>query len=444
MHVICQLCTIFLLTLIPLFGIFFGLDYQEIREFSFIPIKCMVLKSSIVPRNCCSYGCGTSYLTCASTSAGSCSSVINYAQSLRPDQCLSDPRQCFQQGSSCSGSYYCCHTSCSVCKTCKLDQNGKQICTNYDCNCYCSLYTFNLACKVTCSNCYNGSVQMSYTFNDIVYEPVRVYDFNSDLNSAQNLINKYAKDTEHVCWVNGNDPNEFVYEIGYTPWKWIIFGLSCIGPLVCMWIFNYIICKNILQNFYHNRIVVNIDIHEWSAAISTTIIFGLIVPLTIFLPISLFGLLDQTASYAVTMSFLVTLVFGNIWLSLLLLIDIIGIKLLHGSLFYIFGVVIPICVLVPISLWIPKTSLIITILLIITISSSVISIIVYKYANRPKYAIAIPVAETIQTQNDQQTQNEQIQNDQNQQTYSQQQEFENMRYYDVEAATMQTSKNNST
>lgn len=220
------------LTLIPLslfFGLFFGLNYPEIRQFDFVPTTCTTLYTAILPRYCCRKdcdGCGA-----APTGASRCSAAIQTFENINPTDCGD---ACPVNGSPCNNGYKCCATVCSTCRTCTTSSDHVTKCTSHVCNCHCVSSVSNQQCTVTCDQCYTSSIYLTYRGNtgeDRTY--THQTDFSTNRQGAENMNEKYHNGTSYACYYDPNNVDKLTLDApSYTPWKWAITTLFGILPLL--------------------------------------------------------------------------------------------------------------------------------------------------------------------------------------------------------------------
>jgi len=351
-----------IITLSLFFGLFFGLMYPEIYISNFTPTTCTILSTDVLYR----YSCSKSCQSCTQTqSPYSCDSVIGFDQSLNPKQCLNGTSsQCPIQGQMCGNGYVCCITFCQTCTSVSCS-NGKCSTTSYPCNCNCISSVSNNQCSVNCNILYTSILYVKYLVghnsnlttvnpdgttttinsdNSVTVSSSYHQDFGQSLNGATNFDNYYTSLKNFRCYYDPNNPYTVVLSIAYTPWKWAVFAIFGVLPLMAVFI-------AITHVFVTNQIVGNEETHDlYAAAITTTIWAGILIPLAMLLPIWSSTLLNSNEKMTVIIFVLLFVGFGNAPLGIIYLMQN-GYSVIQSIFIYCFVVLFPLCIYLPVYLF---------------------------------------------------------------------------------------------
>jgi hypothetical protein len=184
-------------------GIFFGVNYPEIKIADFTPTKCLITNTTIISRYCSYTDCDF----CTETSATSCNALINVFNNMNPLNCINGTN-CPVDNQACGNGYKCCQQCCSTCTSCTSDCDSKgkctQNCSNYQCNCYCCNSVNNNKCNIHSPLCYSTLISANYTKNTNIIKASYSRDFANDLNAAKNLQNFYIIGSNIRCYYNPN------------------------------------------------------------------------------------------------------------------------------------------------------------------------------------------------------------------------------------------------
>jgi hypothetical protein len=392
------------ITLALFFGLFFGLMYPEIYVSGFKPTMCNLLSTDIIYRYVCSKSCSSCTQT---SSSNSCSSVIGYNQALNPKQCLNGTTsQCPIQGQTCGDGYRCCAHFCQTCQSCSSSCSGgtcKQSCTSYSCNCVCISSVSNNQCTVTCGIHYSTSLYVKYIVgynsnitvdngdgttttinsdNTATISSTYIQDFGNDLNTATNFENYHKTLKVFKCYYDPNNPYVVKLNIDYTAWKWAVFSIFGVIPLMTVLI------------IWTHAIVSDMTTDEQTADATTTSIWaGIIIPIVILLPIWACGLLNETDKKIVMVFMLLFIGFGNMYRSILYLKKS-GITTKESLCLYCYAVLAPLCIYLPIYLY--ASSIAGTVLFVFTYTT----VILFGSCLYCKYNFRIPL---IASKSDQQS-----------------------------------------
>jgi hypothetical protein len=212
------------ISLILFFGLFFGLNYPEIKQHQWPAAKCTVIWERLDEN----YKCGTSCSYCGSTSSSLAGGkIVSTGNSYSPVTCRNDSSKCPPVGQHCNNGYKCCSECCSMYSTsCTEDCDSKGRCTE-DCSTYCSLYvccqsTSSLDCTLTCP--IHATVTLGVTFyasKKFINSSI-VTDCGTDLPGANRFYTKYGVDTIFTCHYDPNNPMNVIIDPKYTTWKWVL------------------------------------------------------------------------------------------------------------------------------------------------------------------------------------------------------------------------------
>jgi len=353
------------------FGLFFGLIYPEIVINMYYPTRCTIITAKIVPRNCCLVDC--SGCSTAPASQSSCTDIKTYAEnSLHPDQCsTNNTEQCFAT-QNCSNGPKCCARICSTCMSC----SGSKVrtCTSYACNCICAHSTPNINCVISCNICYGVFTTVKY--NNITAS--RLENFDQDLQKANTwFLEHNDPDILRTCWINPNNQSDFLWNVGYTSWKWVIFSIFGALPLFLnLWFFTYLFIKK-----FNNEIAFSGSMSIW---------IGLILPFVILLPIY-----TNSVGYIVCFVFImITFSFGNVLLASNILQKTFILEWPTSILlWYTTFIIIPLCIFLPIILF--SEPIVGIVGITISIFTSMM-ILLYNCYNMSNSNNDIPVAEVVE------------------------------------------------
>src|SRR3984957_4597639 len=118
-------CMAIFASLIVIFGIFFGIEYSEVRKSEYAPTICQCLSADIISRYCCDLNCNKTCTADAQLDLQKCEVLISQSQSLSPDSCSQNSTLCPKSGSDTycenSSSGCSCQMNCTACYDVKLE-----------------------------------------------------------------------------------------------------------------------------------------------------------------------------------------------------------------------------------------------------------------------------------------------------------------------------------
>ena len=274
----------------------------------------------------------------------------------------------------------CCATYCQTCQSCSQScSNGKcsTSCYSYPCNCICISSVGNNQCTVSCNILYTAELFVTYKVGDdsnitnvnpdgttvIVNSDNSVtissnyqQDFEQDLTGATNFVNYYKALKTFKCYYDPNNPYVVALNIAYTSWKWAVFAIFGVIPLMMVLILFTLTGFNIItgdRNYEYNTTApIVLTISTW---------FGIIIPLVILLPIWIYGLLTEVDKMTVMIFILLFVSFGNmptiVWLTSLKNVEdkLFVFRSYTNCIFlYSYLVVAPLSIYVPVYLYASK------------------------------------------------------------------------------------------
>jgi hypothetical protein len=363
-----------------LFGVFFGLNYSEIRRnVAYIDTNCTILGTSVVPYRYCTKTCSycTSYY-----GDRTCNGQYLLDQQLDKYD-LTEATENRIEGP-CNNGYRCCREHCSTCTSCSsscrrlssedeeaveetgeeaveetgtgitntIDHKARRLdhddhvhdkkivrallsrritpkelvaqqqrrrlkkschrsCHTYSCNCFCVTSTNNLECHYSCTPHYEAHVRVSFPWQSNG-QPVSADDPSMTTTVVTDFTNKYTQAQQYLkehfpppgssnnnvsaqvepchydpAWKGSDDPNNryhqitaqqlaFDWELGYTWWKWLLFGLPALFILVVL---------VMVSNATLNTVCRPTSEREVEPAMLLSLWWGVLLPLGLFLPL---------------------------------------------------------------------------------------------------------------------------------------------------------------
>lgn len=220
------------------FGLFFGLNYPEIKRHEWHLTYCTILRADLPSRYCCEQVC---YNQCASAPSGSpqCGTLVSQInQGYTPSACLANSTACPSGvGNVCDGGYKCCGSCCQTCTGCSTscDKDGSNCstsCQSYSCNCTCCTTTNHSNCVLSCPICYSVNMDVSYrTWGGSLQNATYTQDFSHNINDAAAFMEKHSVNSTSACYYNPNNLSQVLFDVSFTPWKWAITSVFGIVPL---------------------------------------------------------------------------------------------------------------------------------------------------------------------------------------------------------------------
>jgi hypothetical protein len=371
-------------------GIFFGLNYPEIRiNTQYKLSQCTVLSSSLTAAYCCYvnvsivsflayYCCQYSCSYCSECgyfgSSASCSSVVSKNALLDPFKCDNGSiSQCADVSSCCNG-YHCCSTCCSTCTSCSTScstsssgsKSCSQSCHTYSCNCYCCSSVANQRCDMICPRCYTVTVVVGYdlskgdagsggnssAYNSSVVIPAQsnfdehavvTKTFKSDLDGAKAFQNSFQTNTTHQCWYDPTDYNSVVFQRGYSWWKWFLFSFPSMFLLLFLCAGTYAMIESCLLR--------DLDSDRWKInAVQIALWMGCLFPFLFFLPLEQLAPISSPGRIALVVLITTFVTCGCFPLFFVYHLGPICSREIAVFSYYFFFGVLPIGILLPIAL----------------------------------------------------------------------------------------------
>ncbi|KDQ12087.1 hypothetical protein BOTBODRAFT_34705 [Botryobasidium botryosum FD-172 SS1] len=236
---------LFVLSLPLFFGLFFGLNFPEIRRNGWPIAQCTVDDAQVLSRYCCEQtSCAVNTCFSAPPSAPQCSASITQINSnYSPAACAASnsTKSCPPNtGQACDGGTHCCRQCCQTCQSCHQSCTGsgsKKTCTNrcvpYQCNCICCSFTSHLECTLSCPTCYSVDLALTYTPWGSSTKQNATYheEFSKNGNGANTFLSLHKKGSTMKCYYNPKSRGDVALDVSFTPWKWVITALFGMLPL---------------------------------------------------------------------------------------------------------------------------------------------------------------------------------------------------------------------
>ncbi|RIA82099.1 hypothetical protein C1645_669753, partial [Glomus cerebriforme] len=187
------------------FGVFFGINYPEIKRSEYVPTICQSLFATVSPRFCCDLDCSCNY---AKPGLPECESLVSQSESLSTTACDQNSTLCPKSAN--------CYNNCKIghyknCNSCKYVNHGN--------------------CKMNCVKCYDVKLNVMYNVNDQQQNSTYIQNFRS-LNDANDFLNSHKPYNIFWCYYNPSSIIEVVLDRNFTTWKWVLFAFSAF-PLFC-------------------------------------------------------------------------------------------------------------------------------------------------------------------------------------------------------------------
>jgi len=320
MDKLCLIITslISLISLAIFFGVFFGVNYPEIKISKYTPTTCQSSSSTTNIRFCCDIKC-----SCDTQShLPKCSTLVPQSQSLSPTTCFQNSTLCPKSGSDalCYNTYFDC----------------------YDNKCtYCGKYVFKQTCKMNCTTCYDVKLNVTYDVGQQQKNSTYTQNFRS-LDDANKFLVDHKPNDMFRCFYNPSSLTKITLNQNFTPWKWILFAFSAFPLFVCLIVLTYYALYNYIEN------------KAWRWSVISFIWIGLIVPLVILLNVWKYGLVSKEEMKILMIFILIFVTFGSLPVMIKFLINC---KFIKSQIIYLslMGLIIPLTVYVPIILYVPSS-----------------------------------------------------------------------------------------
>ncbi|RIA86295.1 hypothetical protein C1645_679561, partial [Glomus cerebriforme] len=180
------------------FGIFFGVNYPEIKRSEYVPTICQSLFATISPRFCCDLDCSCIY---AKSGLPECDSLISQTQSLSTTACDQNSTLCPKSAS--------CYNDCKI---------------SYYKHCKCKSILHE-SCKMNCVKCYDVKLDVMYNVNNHQQNSTYIQNFKS-LNDANDFLVSHKPNNNFWCYYNPSSITEVILNRNFTTWKWVLFAFS--------------------------------------------------------------------------------------------------------------------------------------------------------------------------------------------------------------------------
>ena len=217
-----------LVSLALFFGLFFGLNYPEIKQHENPTSTCTVTWAQHDQKYVCKKDC--SACTDAINTNISCDSLVNTGNLYSPMFCQQNYSMCPPIGSTCNDGYKC----CTQCKT------------------NCCKFTTKLQCSLSCLVFSKITIGVSFVAVNVTVNSQIETDFNNDL-SAMNTFNvQYATGSQFVCQYDPSNNTNVIIDPEYTKWKWIVTSIASACVAICIALFALFLVRFIQRKLgYH-------------------------------------------------------------------------------------------------------------------------------------------------------------------------------------------------
>eukprot|EP00128_Syssomonas_multiformis_P009347 Colp12_sorted_trinity150504_noHs@649 len=316
-------------------GLFFGLNYPEIKRAGYTSTQCLITDKNLDQRYCCKKVCSG----CSESPYGlpRCSSVVNSVNRLYdPDVCIANNRSqdyCAKPSYPCQDGYECCSECCSTCTSCSTSCSKGSCstsCSSYTCNCFCCSSVSERYCSVVCPTCYAVTLYLQFLVNNSTrINTMYVDDTGEDFAGAQRFYSRYEVNSTTPCFYNPDNPSDVVLDKSYTAWKWVLFSFPAFFLLVSLIILTQVTTHN--------------------AIITTSIWAGLLLPLAFFLPLyTSADIPDEAGRSALFVLMLIFIFFGWFGAVLVTAKKFLDFSFKHAAIVYTIFFGIPFLILLPI------------------------------------------------------------------------------------------------
>ena len=196
-------------------------------------------------------------------------------------------------------------------------------------------------------------------------------DFGQNLNDATWYKNNYKIGSIDRCYYDPDSPKHVLFDINYSAWKWVLFGFPAFGLLVTLICITGYGLGDFDSDSYHSK-------NNYKHKLNFCLWVGILLPLVFFLPLRQLGKIDETAK-TILLYFICNFIgigFGPVIIELSW--EFIGNinNVLLISL-YALLVYVPIGILIPISINISSTFLILTLISFISVITFIVIVLTY-------------------------------------------------------------------
>ncbi|RIA91869.1 hypothetical protein C1645_766381 [Glomus cerebriforme] len=320
------------------FGVFFGVNYPEIKRSEYIPTICQSLSATFSPRFCCDLKC-----TCDNAKSGlpECESLVFQSQSLSTVACEQNSTLCPKSGSDAF-----CYNDCSI--------------GHYK-NCAGCRYVTHESCNMNCGKCYDIKLNVIYNVDRQQQNSTYTQNFKS-IDDAKDFLTDHKPNKIFWCYYNPSSVTEVILNRNFTSWKWVIFAFSSL-PLFVSFI---VLTNHVLCNY--------IDDYTWRWSVVFFIWIGIILPLIILLEVWEYGPVFKTGLKVLMVFILFFVALGSLPLVIKFLISCEFTRLQIIILSFM-GLIIPLVMYIPIILYVPSSIKIGSYILIIQLVLVLLTII---------------------------------------------------------------------
>ncbi|CAB4488070.1 unnamed protein product [Rhizophagus irregularis] len=312
------LIKIIIISLAIFFGVFFGVNYPEIKRSKYTPTICQSQSSKTITKYCCDIDC-----TCEKASSGlpKCETLVPQTLSLSPIGCNQNSTLCPKSGSD---------ALCYV----AYDE-----CYNHKCL-YCK-YVKQQKCQMNCDTCYDIILNVMYNVGQQNKNSTYTQNFKS-IDDANKFLNDHGPNNIFWCFYNPSSITEIILNRYFTGWRWVVFALSALPLFVCLVTLTNLALYNYIKN----------DTRRFSVVFFIWI--GIIIPLVILLNVWKYGLVSKGNLKVLMVFILILVVIGTLPIMIKFLIACEFTRQQIISLSFI-GLIIPLIVYVPIILYVPSS-----------------------------------------------------------------------------------------
>ncbi|GES99759.1 hypothetical protein RCL_jg2724.t1 [Rhizophagus clarus] len=223
-------------------GVFFGVNYPEIKISKYIPTTCQSQTYTTAIKYCCDIDC-----TCDSAQGlPKCETLVTQTLSLSPITCNQNSTLCPKSGSDafCYEDYDKCYAhKCIYCK-----------------------YVKQQKCQMKCNTCHEIKLNVTYNVGHQQKNSTYTQDFQS-IDDANKFLSNHKSNNMFWCFYNPSSVTEVILDRHFTSWRWVVFAFSALPLFICLiTITNLALYKHIKND-------------SWRLSIVIFIWIGIIIPL---------------------------------------------------------------------------------------------------------------------------------------------------------------------